>query len=66
MKKFSDTKNGTVQIGLRLPQELNKRLERHVKKIGISKPAFILCLVFNELENKEKYFNNSAGDDSDE
>lgn len=43
-----------TQIGLRLPQELDRRLENHVNKIGISKPAFILNLIFNELEKTEK------------
>ena len=38
------------QIGVRIPKELNERLERHVEKIGISKPAFILGLIYNELE----------------
>lgn len=42
------------QIGLRLPPELNRRLENHVSRIGISKPAFILNLIFNELEKNEK------------
>jgi predicted DNA-binding protein len=41
------------QIGIRIPQELNRRLEKHVNKIGISKPAFILGLIFRELEEKE-------------
>jgi len=43
-----------VQIGLRLPPELNRRLENHVSRIGISKPAFILNLIFKELEQNEK------------
>ena len=38
------------QLGVRIPKELNERLERHVAKIGISKPAFILGLIYRELE----------------
>ena len=38
------------QINIRIPQELVKRLEKHVNKIGISKSAFILNLIFKELE----------------
>ena len=49
-----------TQIGLRIPAELNSRLEKHVERIGISKPAFILTLIFNELEETEK--NTRAGD----
>ncbi len=43
-----------VQIGIRIPKELNERLERYVANIGISKQAFILGLIFDELEGKEK------------
>ena len=39
------------QIGLRVPCELYQRLEKHVAKIGISKPAFILEIIYRELEN---------------
>ena len=38
------------QLGVRIPKELNEQLERHVAKIGISKPAFILGLIYKELE----------------
>ena len=40
------------QLGIRIPPELDRRLENHVQKIGISKPAFILSLIFRELEEK--------------
>lgn len=42
------------QIGIRIPEELNERLEKHVARIGISKPAFILGLIFDELEKSEE------------
>ena len=42
------------QINIRIPPELDRRLENHVQKIGISKQAFILSLIFRELEEKEK------------
>ena len=38
------------QIGIRIPKDLNEQLEKHVAKIGISKPAFILGLIYKELE----------------
>ena len=38
------------QLGIRIPKELNEQLERHVAKIGISKPAFVLGLVYKEME----------------
>lgn len=47
------------QIGVRIPKELDARLENHVRKIGISKQAFILGLIFRELEKSD----NRAGDD---
>ena len=50
----TSNKKSKSQIGLRLPAELNQRLENHVSRIGISKPAFILNLIFNELEKNEK------------
>lgn len=45
--------NDKRQIGIRVPNELDKRLENHVNKIGISKAAFILGLIYKELQ-KEK------------
>lgn len=48
------------QMGIRIPAELDRRLENHVSKIGISKQAFILNLIFNALEHNEKKPNNSA------
>ena len=48
------TKNNKKQLGIRIPEELECRLEKHVIKIGISKQAFILNLIFRELEEKEK------------
>ena len=59
----TSNKKSKSQIGLRLPAELNQRLEKHVGKIGISKPAFILNLIFNELEKTEK---NSRADDNND
>lgn len=61
MKMTADNQKSKLQVGLRLPPELNRRLENHVSKIGISKPAFILNLIFNELEKSEK---NSRADDN--
>ena len=52
------------QIGIRIPPELDRRLEKHVNKIGISKPAFILNLIFKELEKNDK--SHRAGDDNDD
>lgn len=62
MKMTSDNGKDKTQIGLRIPAELNSRLESLVSRIGISKPAFILNLIFNELEKIEK---NSRADDND-
>ena len=39
------------QIGIRIPQELDRRLEEHVAKIGISKSAFILSMLYKELNS---------------
>ena len=58
-----NTESRKNQIGLRLPPELNQRLEKHVSRIGISKNAFILNLIFNELEKSEK---NSRADDNND
>lgn len=58
------TVSSKTQIGLRLPQELNRRLENHVSRIGISKPAFILNLIFKELEQNEKK-PRAGSDDND-
>lgn len=44
------TKIEKAQICVRIPKSLNKRLEEHISKIGISKQAFILRLVYEELE----------------
>lgn len=46
----SSKKQTKNQIGIRIPQELDSRLEELVNKIGISKPAFILGLIYRELE----------------
>ena len=51
MKKFLDSKK---QIGIRIPQDLDRQLENHVRKIGISKPAFILSLIYKEICEKSK------------
>lgn len=57
------TAQNKIQIGLRIPAELNERLNNLVSRIGISKPAFILNLIFNELEKSEK---NSRADDNND
>ena len=41
------------QVGVRIPIELDERLEHHVNKIGISKAAFILGLIYKELKKEE-------------
>ena len=57
------TENSRKQLGIRIPQELDRRLEKHVNRIGVSKQAFILNLIFNELEKTEKIYR--ASDDND-
>ena len=47
------------QIGIRIPQDLDCRLTELVNKIGISKPAFILGLIFRELEKNHSDTDNS-------
>ena len=42
------------QIGIKIPAELDNLLENHVRKIGISKPAFILELICKELSKVKK------------
>ena len=55
-------KNNKKQLGIRIPPELDSRLENHVKKIGISKQAFILNLIFRELERfEDKHKDTRAG-----
>jgi len=49
-----NTGSKKFQFGIRLSPELNRRLENPASKIGISKNAFILNLIFNELEKSEK------------
>ena len=39
---------------IRIPTALNKKLTDRVMKIGISKAAFILNLVYEALENKKE------------
>lgn len=56
------TDNNKKQLGIRIPKELECRLEKYVEKIGISKQAFILNLIFNALESEEKK-DSRAGDD---
>ena len=55
------TKETKRQIGIRIPRELDERLESYVNKIGISKAAFILGLIYEKLKKEEseretKYF----------
>ena len=40
------------QIGIRIPRDLDNHLENHVNKIGISKAAFILGLIYKELKKE--------------
>ena len=50
------------QILIRIPRELDERLEKHVKKIGISKQAFVLGLIYKELKKEaatEIYINDA-------
>lgn len=42
------------QLGIRIPYDLDKLLEERVKKIGISKTAYILTLIYNALEKIEQ------------
>lgn len=56
--------DGKRQIGIRLPKELDERLGKHVKKIGITKPAFILGLIFNELEWQSRFQRERILEDS--
>lgn len=53
-----DLANEKRQVGIRIPLELDKQLEAHVKKIGISRAAFILGLVYKEL-NKDPSIQNT-------
>ena len=46
------TKGTKRQIGIRIPRELDERLESYVNKIGISKAAFILGLIYKELKKE--------------
>ena len=40
------------QLLIRIPHELDERLEKHVKKIGISRQAFVLGLIYKELKKE--------------
>lgn len=40
-------------ISVRLPTALNKKLARHVSVMGLSKSAFIIGLINNELSKNE-------------
>lgn len=46
--------NNKRQLGIRIPQKLDRSLENYVNKIGISKQAFILNLIYNELDRTER------------
>lgn len=39
-------------VSVRIPTELNKEFTNHVAKIGISKTAFILGLIYKELKKE--------------
>ena len=49
-----ETNDNKRQLGIRIPRGLDEKLENHVKKIGISKQAFILNLIFRELEKNSQ------------
>lgn len=51
----AEKKINKKQIGIRIPQELDCRLTELVNKIGISKPAFILSLIYRELEYNKSF-----------
>lgn len=48
-------------ISVRIPKELNRRFAKHVASLGISKTAFILNLINQELR-KEATFHVSEFD----
>lgn len=50
-----EANNSKRQIGIRIPRELDKTLEAHVGKIGISKAAFILQLIYKELKSEQTH-----------
>ena len=44
--------NKKEQIGIRIPEKLNERLKERAVQMGISRPAFILSLLYKELVEK--------------
>jgi hypothetical protein len=38
-------------LSVRIPETLNRKLEQHVKQIGVSKAGYILTLIAKELDN---------------
>ena len=49
MKKRASPEIKKEAIFLRIPETLNKKLEKRVSEIGISRPAFILSLIYKEI-----------------
>ena len=43
------------QLGIRIPKEMVERIESYVKRIGISKQAFILGLIYKELKKEDTH-----------
>lgn len=50
-------------VSVRIPKELNKKLAEHVATKGISKTAFILTLINNELAkpNDNQQYRDGGG-----
>lgn len=46
-------KHNREMVSVRIPKEMNQKLAQHVEKIGITKNAFILSLVKQELDKKK-------------
>lgn len=40
-------------VSIRIPVSLNRKLASHVSELGLSKNAFILNLVYEELKKKD-------------
>lgn len=51
MNALTKTRLEKELVSVRIPKELNKKLSLYVKKMGISKNAFILTLINKELGN---------------
>ena len=47
-------------VSVRLPIEINKKFAEHVAKLGLSKNAFILNLILQELKQTEQTQSTTA------